>query len=123
MCGDWPGDPHSAAVVDVHRYNADKAILGWHALAAESAEYAFQFGCCSAGKLDVLEIAYQTLSLTDAHVSLKSGRGAKMTEMHFLEYAHIGEVDAPMQSIVLRNEGGTSIDYRLDVTDVERLNA
>ncbi|KAH7829572.1 uncharacterized protein MONOS_10670 [Monocercomonoides exilis] len=28
-----------------------------------------------------------------------------------------------MQSIVLRNEGGTSIDYILDLTDVERLNA
>ncbi|KAH7832321.1 uncharacterized protein MONOS_13227 [Monocercomonoides exilis] len=43
--------------------------------------------------------------------------------MHFLEQVPIGEVDAPMQSIVLRNEGGTSTDYRLDLSDVERLNA
>ncbi|KAH7821593.1 uncharacterized protein MONOS_11335 [Monocercomonoides exilis] len=90
---------------------------------AESAAFDSLFGCCSAGKQHVLKIACHSLSPIDAHVSLKSGRGAKMTEMHFLEYAHIGEVDAPMQSIVLRNECGTSIDYRLYVTDVERLNA
>ncbi|KAH7820395.1 uncharacterized protein MONOS_15099 [Monocercomonoides exilis] len=75
------------------------------------------------GKQVVLEIACQTLSPTDAHVVFESGRGAETTAMHFLEQMPIGEVDAPMQSIVLRNEGGTSIDYRLDLTDVERLNA
>ncbi|KAH7820369.1 uncharacterized protein MONOS_6242 [Monocercomonoides exilis] len=75
------------------------------------------------GKQVVLEIACQTLSPTDAHVVFESGRGAETTAMHFLEQVPIGEVDAPMQSIVLRNEGGTSIDYRLDLTDVERLNA
>ncbi|KAH7829736.1 uncharacterized protein MONOS_16298 [Monocercomonoides exilis] len=43
--------------------------------------------------------------------------------MHFLEQIPICEVNAPMQSIVLRNEGGTSIDNRLELSDVKRLNA
>ncbi|KAH7820355.1 uncharacterized protein MONOS_2260 [Monocercomonoides exilis] len=75
------------------------------------------------GKQVVLEIACQTLSPIDEHVVFESGRGAEATAMHFLEQVPIGEMDAQMQSIVLRNEGWTSIDYRLDLSDVERLNA
>ncbi|KAH7819589.1 uncharacterized protein MONOS_6633 [Monocercomonoides exilis] len=72
---------------------------------------------------DVLKIAYQTLSLTDAHAVFEIGRGAESTAMHFLEQVPICEVDAPLQSIVLQNEGGMSINFRLDLTEVERLNA
>ncbi|KAH7821468.1 uncharacterized protein MONOS_7484 [Monocercomonoides exilis] len=63
------------------------------------------------------------MSLTEEHAVFEIGRGAEITAMHFLEQMPICEVDAPMQSIVLRNEGGTSIDNRLDLSDVERLNA
>ncbi|KAH7816068.1 uncharacterized protein MONOS_13514 [Monocercomonoides exilis] len=97
--------------------------LGCHALATESAAPVILLKCCSAVKQMVLEIAWQTLSPTDAHVVFEIGRGEETTAMHFLEQMPICEVGAPMQSIVLRNEGGTSIDNRLELSDVKRLNA
>ncbi|KAH7824408.1 uncharacterized protein MONOS_2318 [Monocercomonoides exilis] len=60
--------------------------------------------------------------LTDAYVVFESGRGEEATEIRFLEQVPLGEVDTPMQSFVLRNEGGTNIDHILDLTDVELVN-
>ncbi|KAH7816316.1 uncharacterized protein MONOS_15086 [Monocercomonoides exilis] len=123
------------AVVDVHHHSTEKAILwkelslnqlsyaGWHELAAELTTPAILFGCCSCGKKVVLKIAFQMLNQYEARFKFERGRKEEATEIYFLEQVPIGEVDALLQSIVLRNEGGTSIDNRLDLSDVERLNA
>ncbi|KAH7814674.1 uncharacterized protein MONOS_18493 [Monocercomonoides exilis] len=63
------------------------------------------------------------LNQYEARFKFERGRKEEATEIYFLEQVPIGEVDALLQSIVLRNEGGTSIDNRLDLSDVERLNA
>ncbi|KAH7815067.1 uncharacterized protein MONOS_16326 [Monocercomonoides exilis] len=94
---------------DPHNENIDQASFIWQLRGG--------------AKQVVKDIACQILNQTEAHVVFESGRGAETTAMHFLEQVLIGEVDAPMKSIVLRNEGWTSFNDRFDLTEVERLNA
>ncbi|KAH7817119.1 uncharacterized protein MONOS_18171 [Monocercomonoides exilis] len=63
------------------------------------------------------------MSLSEEHAVFEIGRGAVKTAIHFLEQVSLREVDAPIQLIVLRNEGGASVDCSLYLIEVEWLNA